>query len=98
MGFVVKEERERGEESSRRPRALAIVDVSRRYDEGARIGSSGAHSLAPALWQDRQVQRDSRRAGFSRLSSVRRELSDNFSSVCGSRRHNASEYVSTRPR
>lgn len=29
-----------GEESSRRPRTLAVVDVSRRYDEGARIGSS----------------------------------------------------------
>lgn len=43
MGFVVKEERREGRgerKSSGRPRALAIVDVSRRYDEGARIGSS----------------------------------------------------------
>lgn len=38
MGFVVKEERGEGRESSGRPRA--IVDVSRRYNEGARIGSS----------------------------------------------------------
>jgi len=94
MDFVGKERvKERGERGKAAEDPEHWQSTCRGGYEGSRIGKARC-SLSPR--QDRQVQRDSRRAGFSRLRSVRRELSDNFSS--GSRRHNASEYVSTHGR
>lgn len=100
MGFVKEEkgrERKRGGgQAAEDPEHWQSSTCRGGTIEGARIGSSVfARSLARSPRQDRQVQRDSRRAGFSRLRRARRELSDNFSSVLRVTSDNASEYVST---